>query len=1087
MFNFLFRKSLKAKVGYKFTPVRRALNFESLENRELLSVAPLLLSLTQSPEPDYLQSNWFEQLEVNSDSVTTETEGIVENEWIVQLNQESLKKLYSVSKASEYLDDYGITVIGGLGAPGTLHVQINTDSILAQSEILAGIPGLEYWEQNFVYVTNGVADVVNDPKANEQWYLDTINVLPAWEQTTGEGVVVAVIDSGVQLDHPDLQVNIWTNSGEIPNNGIDDDSNGFIDDIHGWNTISNTDDVSDAPEGTGHGTYVAGVIGAIDNNATGVVGIAPDVQILPCRASSNGYFSTTTVISAINYIIKLKTEYNVNIRVINASFGNTAGVNWGSSVTMATRAAISEAGEAGIVFVASAGNNASDNDILPHAPSNNNDLDNVISVAATNENDLLCSFSNYGINSVDLAAPGHNIWTTVPSNIYVGNYLWASGTSMAAPMVTATVALLASLHPDWTPAQIKAAILDTVDLLPSLDGKVKTGGRLNVGDAITQSLLPPSQLSPKAPTDLSVTQQTNGTFTFTWKDNSKNETSFELQQSTDSGSNWTTIKTLGASVTSTTVSLTQVGNYQFRIYARNQYGDSGWSNVVHVYQATPTTPQAPNNLSTSSVGYNIAISWDVAIGSTSYRLERRDFLVENWTEIYSGSATQFLDSDVGSNQGYYYRVYAINDYIISAPSAIKLQTSSTKPVEAPTGVTISSITPTSIQLIWGDVKYVNEYRIERLDTKTNKWVQIGATKAATFTDNSLKASTNYSYRIVAYNGYTATSEVINATTLPHLPASPTSVKAVAQGSTAVTLTWKEVTGVLAYRIEHSLTNKADSWETVTINSDGKITGLTSGVKHYFRVYAINSSGESAKPSSVASVTLPVTAPDEPENLVFTNITDKTITLTWDDVDNETGYRIEKYYNGKWSSAGGTKADVTEYTVKSLKASTDYKFRVIALNKSVKSVSSNEVAVTTPYAMTTTITKSGYALTNNCDFAFMFTGKTPQGNIKTIPETETFEYELIVSSSTKTDKNTGELQESILLGTITVTLSSDGKTYTTEPILFSQLGTIPNVYLTTLKTVQFQLKVTNPTSSSEFQKASTFYTKVAKLALPKWFV
>jgi hypothetical protein len=136
-------------------------------------------------------------------------------------------------------------------------------------------------------------------------------------------------------------------------------------------------------------------------------------------------------------------------------------------------------------------------------------------------------------------------------------------------------------------------------------------------------------------------------------------------------------------------------------------------------------------------------------------------------------------------------------------------------------------------------------------------------------------------------------------------------------------------------------------------------------------------------------------------------------------------------------------------------------------------------------MTTTITKSGFVLTNGYDFAFMFSGKTPQGNIKTIPTTETFEYELIVSASTKTDKNTGILLDNISLGIINVTLSSDGKTYTTEPVLFSGLGAIPN--LMSLKTIQFQLKVTNPTSTSTFQQKSTFCTTVSKLTLPKWFV
>ncbi|MDR2641522.1 MAG: S8 family serine peptidase, partial [Planctomycetaceae bacterium] len=292
-----------------------------MENKEMLSVAPLLY-LTLSPDQDYLQSNWFEQLEINSEPVTTEAEGIVENEWIVQLNQESLKKLYSVSKAADYFDDYGVTVIGGLGSPGTLLIRMDASSSELQNEILSGITYLDSWEPNAVFTSTGVAGVVNDPLVKQQWYLDTINVLPAWEQTKGEGVVVAVIDSGIQLDHPDLQANIWTNPNEIAGNGIDDDDNGFIDDIHGWNTEQNNNIVQDT---TGHGTKVSGIIGAVDNNI-GVVGIAPNVQILPVKTNSNGYHKSSMDIAAINYIIKLKVENNINIRVINASFGFTGGV-----------------------------------------------------------------------------------------------------------------------------------------------------------------------------------------------------------------------------------------------------------------------------------------------------------------------------------------------------------------------------------------------------------------------------------------------------------------------------------------------------------------------------------------------------------------------------------------------------------------------------------------------------------------------------------------------------------------------------------------------------------------------------------------
>ncbi|MDR1271275.1 MAG: S8 family serine peptidase [Planctomycetaceae bacterium] len=1058
----------KTKTGHQSVSSCRALSFESLENREMLSVGPLLY-LTHSPEPDYLQSNWFEQLEVNSGA--TATESIIENEWIVRVKEESLKNLYSVTKAAEYLDDYGVTVIGGLGSPGTLLVRMDTSSSELQSEILSGIKYLNSWEPNAVFSSTGVVD---DPLVNLQWYLDTINVLPAWETTKGEDVVVAVIDTGAQINHPDLQANIWTNPGEIPGNGIDDDGNGFIDDVHGLETVY-LDDHNNIQDRDGHGTFVAGIIGAVGNNGTGITGIAPSVKILPINAAWGGGFYPGSVILAMNYILKLKTVYQINICAINASFTHSSRSTWQTEIEAADKA--------GIVYVAAAGNDEADldqpavkNGIIAVDPPpytfNNN---NVIYVASTNSTDELSSFSNYGVKSVDLAAPGSIIESTRPSDAYTS---W-SGTSFAAPMVTGTVALLAALHPDWSPAQIKAAILETVDPLPSLEGKVKTGGRLNVGDAVTQSLSPPTQ----PPSNLSVIQQTDGTFLFKWKDNSKNETSFEFQQSKDGGITWTTTKTLNASVTTTTVSLSQVGDYEFRIYAKNQYGDSGWSNSVHVYQATPTIPQTPTGLSTSWKGYDIKISWDVA-GATSYRLERSKTYGGTWTEIYSGTATEFIDSDVDSNQTYYYRVYALNDYVISNPSVQKSEIAPTRPITDKAEVTVSSIGATNVQLIWSDIKYANLYRIERFDTQKNKWVQIGETKSATFTDNSLKASTNYKYRIIAYNGFSTTSDEISITTLPPLPAAPTSVKAVAQGSNAVTLTWKVVTDILAYRVEHSLTNKTDSWETVTITPEGKITGLTPGVKHYFRVYAINSSGESAKSSSVASVTLPAVAPDEPENIVITNITDKTVTLKWDAVTNATSYKIEKYYNGKWSSAGTVKAPITEYTVKSLKALTDYQFRIIALNKTVKSETSDAISVTTPYAMTTTITKSGYALTSNNDFAFMFTGKTPINSNKTIPVTETFQYELIVSASTKTDKNTGELLDNISLGIINVTLSPDGKTYTSEPILFSKLGTIPNVNLTTLKTVQFQLKVTSPSQS---QQSSAFYTKVAKLTLPKWFV
>jgi hypothetical protein len=283
----------------------KKLCFESLENREMLSVAPLTYALLDTR---YQESNWFEQLEKNSDSVIAEKDGFVENEWIIQLNNETLKSITSVSKAAVYLDNYGVTVISGLGLPGTLHVRISGGDTELQSEILADIPGLEYWEQNSMVVSAGVSDVVNDPAVNLQWHLDTINVLPAWEKTKGDGVVVGVIDTAFNnlLIHPELQSNIWTNPNEIPNNGIDDDHNGMIDDIHGWDFNHSEPDVSGtnlSDTTSEHGTKVTSVIAAVGDNQYGGVGIAPNVQIIPIQAGDSSFAIGTYVIAGINYLI----------------------------------------------------------------------------------------------------------------------------------------------------------------------------------------------------------------------------------------------------------------------------------------------------------------------------------------------------------------------------------------------------------------------------------------------------------------------------------------------------------------------------------------------------------------------------------------------------------------------------------------------------------------------------------------------------------------------------------------------------------------------------------------------------------------
>ena len=322
----------------------------------------------------------------------------------------------------------------------------------------------------------------NDPSYPLLWGLNNtsqfggtinadIDAPEAWNLTTGSrSVVIGVIDSGVDITHPDLAANIWTNPGEIPGNGIDDEGNGYIDDVHGWDFVDNDNTPQD---GAGHGTHVAGTIGAVGNNSVGVAGVNWQVSLMPVRFLGNdGSGSTSGAIAAINYATMLRRSFGINVVATNNSWG-------GGGYSSLLEDAIRKSGDAGITFVAAAGNEASDNDAVARYPTNYN-LPNVISVAAIDDRDALASFSNYGATTVDIGAPGVSIYSTLPNNSY-GTY---SGTSMATPHVAGVIGLLAAAKPGITVAEVRAAIFNSAVPIASLAGKTVSGGRLNAKAAL---------------------------------------------------------------------------------------------------------------------------------------------------------------------------------------------------------------------------------------------------------------------------------------------------------------------------------------------------------------------------------------------------------------------------------------------------------------------------------------------------------------------------------------------------------------------------------------------------------------------------
>jgi subtilisin family serine protease/subtilisin-like proprotein convertase family protein len=304
----------------------------------------------------------------------------------------------------------------------------------------------------------------NDPyfTSNMLWGLQKINAPAAWDHTTGSSnVIVAIIDTGIDYNHQDLQGNLWTNPGNVAGDGIGND-------YHGANFTSLTTTTGNVLDDNGHGSHVAGIIGAVGNNGTGVVGVNWHVQLMALKfLDANGSGYTSGAVRAIDYAI----AHGANI--INASWG-------GGGFDQALSDAIGRARQAGVIFVAAAGNSGSNNDTTPFYPAGYNS-DNVVTVAASDQNDQPASFSNYGPHSVDLYAPGVGIWSTTPNNTYASY----SGTSMATPYVTGALALLKAEHPDWNYHELIARLQATVDKLPQFSN-VLWGGRLDIGAALAE-------------------------------------------------------------------------------------------------------------------------------------------------------------------------------------------------------------------------------------------------------------------------------------------------------------------------------------------------------------------------------------------------------------------------------------------------------------------------------------------------------------------------------------------------------------------------------------------------------------------------
>jgi hypothetical protein len=358
--------------------------------------------------------------------------------------------------------------------------------VLSAAEEWSQKDGVEFAEPDFISQFDQL--IPSDTRFDEQWGLHNlgqtggtidadIDAPEAWRVNTGStDVVIAILDSGVDYNHADLAANMWRNPGEVAGDGIDNDGNGFVDDVFGIDTANGD---SDPLDDVGHGTNVTGVAAAVGDNGPGGAGVAWTTQIMALKTGDAQGPTTVGNIAALNYVIMMKNNFGVNVVATNNSYG-------GPTPSQAMQTAIDASNQAGILFVASSGNGGADgigddNDANPHFPSDY-PLDGIVSVAASDHNDQLGSFSNFGVTSTDLTAPGVQVLTTENG----GGFSLVDGTSFSAPMVTGAVAVIASNDPSQTISRIKDTILSTVDRKQSLGGSLLSGGRLNLGSALNQ-------------------------------------------------------------------------------------------------------------------------------------------------------------------------------------------------------------------------------------------------------------------------------------------------------------------------------------------------------------------------------------------------------------------------------------------------------------------------------------------------------------------------------------------------------------------------------------------------------------------------
>ena len=602
--------------------------------------------------------------------------------WVTEGSKASVRQLVGASLAARirtagegHLER--VRLLSGIDVPAAIR-------------LLRDNPAIRFAEPNWVYTHEAASNDVGYT-AGYLWGLYGNATTPAnqfgsqageaWAAgaTGSSSVYVAVIDEGIDFNHPDLAANIWTNPFDPPD-GVDNDGNGFIDDVRGWDFFEDNSSIYDGGPGNttvdSHGTHVSGTIGAIGGNGAGVVGVNWNVTIVSAKFLGPAGGSTADAVAALDYITDLKQRHGLNIVATNNSWG-------GGGYSQALHDAILRSAKAGILFVAAAGNGnifgvGQNNDSVPNYPSNYSTLtgtateaaapyESVLAVASITNTGARSSFSNYGATTVDLGAPGSGIWSTTPSNWYSS----FSGTSMATPHVTGAAVLYKSLHPLATAEEVRTAILQsaTATPTPSMAGVTQTGGRLNIGFWFA------SVPAPSAPSLLGATAVSTSQINLSWTDNAGDEDGINIERCAGATcTNFAQVASLGPNTTSyQNTGLAASTTYRYRVRAFNAGGSSPYSNIAAATtQAAPAPPAAPTNLVATAGPGRAILTWQDNSGNetgfTIFRCGPNTCTSAIQAGQVGANINTFTDTGLVSGGVYRYAVRAFNGAGVSAYS-----------------------------------------------------------------------------------------------------------------------------------------------------------------------------------------------------------------------------------------------------------------------------------------------------------------------------------------------------------------------------------------------------------------------------------